>query len=200
MSCTNKSIFILYFNPRSLTGATFLPGCFKQIAFSISIHAPSRERRLSRANTHFLLGISIHAPSRERLQAHWLPDFRSSISIHAPSRERLTTCCAIFTSIIFQSTLPHGSDAKTRFILTAKTYFNPRSLTGATVSKVSFTRQLKISIHAPSRERQNIPLLASSDVLISIHAPSRERQWGGVREGAGRPFQSTLPHGSDRMI
>ncbi len=76
------------FNPRSLAGATiFLTSC-KQVRelfqstlprgsdgsiddktgviTSISIHAPSRERRLVFEHFQRMCGISIHAPSRER--------------------------------------------------------------------------------------------------------------------------------------
>ena len=59
------------------------------------------------------------------------------ISIHAPSRERhLTVPLSIRQHLIFQSTLPRGSDALRYDIL--------RVL-------------VKISIHAPSRERHNNP-------------------------------------------
>ena len=75
-------------------------------------------------------------------------------------------------------------------------YFNPRSLAGATITPVSMPMQLRISIHAPSRERRTLmvqlifvsafqsTLPRGSDTLrlqvwvllaISIHAPSRER-------------------------
>ena len=55
--------------------------------------------------------------------------------------------------LIFQSTLPRGSDSK----------------------EYGFRDQILISIHAPSRERQTLKMLLPSDTEISIHAPSRER-------------------------
>ena len=75
------------------------------------------------------------------------------ISIHAPSRER-------------------------RFIalgLKQPSYFNPRSLTGATARGSPGFRRFPISIHAPSRERPGGALPEEPGLRISIHAPSRER-------------------------
>ena len=56
----------------------------------------------------------------------------------------------------FQSTLPRGSDKAHIFGLTTGTYFNPRSLAGATDSLSAITARIGISIHAPSRERPGI--------------------------------------------
>ena len=83
-----SAVCCIYFNPRSLPGAT---GFGKSIPLParISIHAPLRERRII---FFFLLPvqrISIHAPSRERpLGALTVGKIKSVISIHAPSRER----------------------------------------------------------------------------------------------------------------
>ena len=97
------------FNPRSLAGATssYLP---LALGKAISIHAPSRERRLYFVLPYLAKQISIHAPSRERHLSLinspcGLSDFNPRslagatvplvglvrgdiISIHAPSRER----------------------------------------------------------------------------------------------------------------
>ena len=120
----------------------------------ISIHAPSRERPFGIVYTSskrpfqstlphgsddssylpLALGtaISIHAPSRERRGKAFFDELQAGISIHAPSRERLIFFGYIYSSIGFQSTLPHGSDACILpLIFPVKT----------------------ISIHAPSRER-----------------------------------------------
>ena len=99
------------------------------------------------------------------------------ISIHAPSRER-----PIATGDVYGTT-----------------YFNPRSLTGATVIYKQRKEFSYISIHAPSRERQVFPTpqpfrcyfnprsltgatmmfngLCYCVPVISIHAPSRERPY-----------------------
>ena len=141
-----------HFNPRSLAGATTAPAA-PYFATEISIHAPSRERPqyLPKASLHF--GISIHAPSRER---------------------PLIIACQLL-SILFQSTLPRGSDLncvyKSKHTLDISIHapsrerpsisftpfllrdFNPRSLAGATIRQNGRWSESDISIHAPSRER-----------------------------------------------
>ena len=169
-------IFLLLFidfNPRSLAGATS-QHARRYPHVAISIHAPSRERRMVALLLVQLGNISIHAPSRERrtlrCSCHGSEDFNPrsltgatanyfqcrkfrGISIHAPSRERLGTAQNFFVAPAFQSTLPHGSDFLFLAYRLTFFYFNPRSLTGATLA----LKILKL-----------IPL-----------------------------FQSTLPHGSD---
>ena len=99
----------------------------------------------------------------------------------------------------FQSTLPRGSDA----------------------CLYSFLIRASISIHAPSRERQQCVCLpdrirhfnprslagATGSVFnffkknwISIHAPSRERPRSYRPFRSGKRFQSTLPRGSDQSM
>ena len=77
----------------------------------------------------------------------------------------------------FQSTLPPGSDLTLLLRSISLLHFNPRSLTGATRYPLYQSCCTAISIHAPSRERQNVVGLP--------HEPRR--------------FQSTLPHGSDLL-
>ena len=101
--------FLRYFNPRSLTGATAEFNNDPRFLL-ISIHAPSRERQL---------------PSVPLLLA-------DMISIHAPSRERQRFMCKALMTMIFQSTLPHGSDLFAEPYYRGACHFNPRSLTGAT--------------------------------------------------------------------
>ena len=94
------------------------PSRERQINFSslfnrpyISIHAPSRERHSKSAIFVALSNISIHAPSRERQERYPVEVYDKAISIHAPSRERHFLACNINSiSILFQSTLPRGSD------------------------------------------------------------------------------------------
>ena len=100
--------------------------------------------------------------------------------------------------ILFQSTLPRGSDRATLDLRCFSDYFNPRSLAGATAGyskktagvqafqstlprgsdllSLPITSAVFISIHAPSRERPVELPLEQQKTLISIHAPSRERQ------------------------
>ena len=130
----NIAINGLYFNPRSLTGATL---GFVTIdgAKYISIHAPSRERLPTGVPNLEVRAISIHAPSRERHSLTALVAVFFCISIHAPSRERPTTIYIGRLLQVFQSTLPHGSDGNFSLAIRTSFYFNPRSLTGATASK-----------------------------------------------------------------
>ena len=119
-----------HFNPRSLTGATFDIHVFST-QISISIHAPSRERRCC--------SISIGIPHI----------FQSTL----PRGSDYLTATELLSIVEFQSTLPRGSDATSSahcaatsisihapsrerryyysvFIIAS--YFNPRSLAGAT--------------------------------------------------------------------
>ena len=163
----------MYFNPRSLAGATPLalhlryPQC-------ISIHAPLRERPCTRLPTTPAAAISIHAPLRERRRRQTLKGrvhiFQSTlpcgsdqikslergktdISIHAPLRERPFSLHTGQHRRIFQSTLPCGSDGNSRYHNCCRNHFNPRSLAGATEPFIPNKPISAISIHAPLRER-----------------------------------------------
>ena len=119
-----------HFNPRSLAGATYGVGC-----------------------EPFDAEISIHAPSRERLLLWHSYGDCAGISIHAPSRERPCVVCLKMRLYTFQSTLPRGSDVKHLVSFWCNSYFNPRSLAGATKKFIMPPKVTTISIHAPSRER-----------------------------------------------
>ena len=78
--------------------------------------------------------------------------------------------------LVFQSTLPRGSDQLVIiFSVRLRWNFNPRSLAGATVWYSIYKHNKAISIHAPSRERPGDGYSALKFGSISIHAPSRER-------------------------
>ena len=62
-----------------------------------------------------------------------------------------------------------------RFPLVAKRRFNSRSREGATDYRIRFVRRIKVSIHAPVRERLNIYSAVGCCHKVSIHAPVRER-------------------------
>ena len=145
---------MLHFNPRSLAGATlnivFTPTLslfqstlprgsdfdmyWPAFAFlGISIHAPSRERR---SYGPFLIGGVILFQSTlprgsDRARA-WLRMCSRIISIHAPSRERPWVTLVLTCRSLFQSTLPRGSDNHCNASCCNRSYFNPRSLAGAT--------------------------------------------------------------------
>ena len=122
----------LHFNPRSLTGATVVRPVLLT-ACVISIHAPLRERQnrldlsltgRSNFNPRSLTGATAAA---SRLIYMW------TISIHAPLRERPQKVLQLFRHRRFQSTLPYGSDINSASPAISSPYFNPRSLTGATL-------------------------------------------------------------------
>ena len=143
-----------YFNPRSLAGATN----FKQVSSSkrdISIHAPSRERPAC---------TSAALVNREKFQST-LPRgsdlffcvsyiIKTLISIHAPSRERPVSTRFRRPIALFQSTLPRGSDRRivtSGICITAFQSTLPRG-SDLCISKYKCWI-VRISIHAPSRER-----------------------------------------------
>ena len=125
-----------------------------------------------------LEGISIHAPLRERQFNLGEGLTITDISIHAPSRERLRLTTGLFGVSTFQSTLPRGSDPRCHHLP------GPNH----------------ISIHAPSRQRHDFNKLIGNANGISIHAPSRERRYFDISHNVVKPFQSTLPRGSDLAI
>ena len=123
-----------YFNPRSLTGATvsFVPSLHGFVGFQstlphgsdplwhapprpviISIHAPSRERPVSRHDKQIRRQFQSTLPHGSDGKAPYGRLVRHGISIHAPSRERLGKL----------------------YSESRQYYFNPRSLTGATLCR-----------------------------------------------------------------
>ena len=126
-----------------------------------------------------------------------ITDTDNSISIHAPLRERLFQITNRLHILLFQSTLPCGSDVRLRQIPSGLLDFNPRSLAGATVWQFRAACSVHISIHAPLRERRISPVNLSIIQEISIHAPLRERLLTTTRCTPLSVFQSTLPCGSD---
>ena len=131
--CTQDVSHGINFNPRSLTGAT------QDKRRAVELELDFNPRSLTGATFGFLKSsegkyISIHAPSRERQLTRILIGAGQNISIHAPSRERLYFDYIILQSSLFQSTLPHGSDTLAINSTGGTNYFNPRSLTGATTN------------------------------------------------------------------
>ena len=142
---------------------------------AISIHAPSRERRVATSNQNNLISFQSTLPHgsdvmirrtvnvvfnfnpRSLTGATWQAIAKDYDRANFNPRS-LTGATIKFLPTIyapaFQSTLPHGSDTK---------------------SKVSRGYNQWISIHAPSRERLKYLHLVASICMISIHAPSRER-------------------------
>ena len=141
--------------------------------------------------------ISIHAPLRERLHA------LSSIVLMVYFNPRSLTGATGRTHknprchVLFQSTLPYGSDGQQCRRKHRCYHFNPRSLTGATEKYADIRQRMAISIHAPLRER-----LEAVQGLIDTIKFQSTLPYGSdyVPESDFRfavGFQSTLPYGSD---
>ena len=106
---------------------------------------------------------------------------------------------SLYVSVIFQSTLPRGSDRPACcFEKGVILYFNPRSLAGATPFLTYLSPYIvhfnPRSLAGATARCALIPFL----YLISIHAPSRERLTSPHYYYFPKIFQSTLPRGSDR--
>ena len=120
--------------------------------------------------------ISIHAPLRERPEYPIINTPEPQISIHAPLRERHFGSSSRSVYSLFQSTLPYGSDVDPSKVNLDNYQFQSTLPYGSD----PFVQQnnamaIRISIHAPLRERQPLATL----LLMSMQ------------------FQSTLPYGSD---
>ena len=189
---------IIYFNPRSLTGATHAARA-TCAQFSISIHAPSRKRLYQKVKSGTLKDFnprSLTGATAEPKQDGQQPQ--------ADFNPRSLTGATIFTSFLinclsaFQSTLPHGSDQQTARLLLSGRDFNPRSLTGATEQHPE-TSDRTADFNPRSLTGATTLRMRSQYIChISIHAPSRERRRPSTREFVLYIFQSTLPHGSDQ--
>ena len=128
--CTS---YIYYnFNPRSLTGATTLT-ISSAILANISIHAPSRERQQAAGRYH---SLDIHFNPRSLTGATACARFQSALCWYFNPRSltgaTLASLMLSRTFLLFQSTLPHGSDFHVILPRYHLLNFNPRSLTGAT--------------------------------------------------------------------
>ncbi len=118
----------------------------------------------------------------------------------------------------FQSTLPRGSDISSISSWLIASYFNPRSLAGATFFCTIFfdcnsyfnPRSLagatdndgnigiKFRFQSTLPRGSDLRFISSNAAFrISIHAPSRERPTSFLKLLARTLFQSTLPRGSD---
>ena len=161
----------------------------------ISIHAPSRERLSDSHRAAEYRRISIHAPSRERRNQQ--RPLRGNINFNPRSLAGATILLlCIYHCVVFQSTLPRGSDVPGAPVYTLPIHFNPRSLAGATYRVRLYTHCRYISIHAPSRERlkHNIRRLSCKNFNPRSLAGATQIS---ERYTSSHQFQSTLPRGSD---
>ena len=107
------------------------------------------------------------------LSALWR-EFQSTLPYGSDS----LTWAKALQSPIFQSTLPRGSDGKINIIDFLKTYFNPRSLAGATMFLMIRVPQDNQNFNPRSLAGATTGAYCSIPYVtaISIHAPSRERR------------------------
>ena len=138
----------IYFNPRSLTGATLTT--WKRTCLRTYFNPRSLTGATLRSVIFFF---------QRRFQST-LP--------HGSDGNSMPDA---FISSVFQSTLPHGSDSKMLPWRTTAKYFNPRSLTGATGHGGQADGAEQISIHAPSRERLKCMLLKNSSKVFQSTLP-----------------------------
>ena len=144
--------------------------------FSISIHAPSRERPITAYQLRQCKPFQSTLPhgSDRKSWALYVTDFYFN-------PRSLTGATEINTSTfrlarIFQSTLPHGSDLYYPFLLALIICISIHAPSRERpCSSSSWMQALIISIHAPSRERPSSIKPSTIKAVISIHAPSRER-------------------------
>ena len=119
--------------------------------------------------------ISIHAPSRERPLNCLLDKVSMLFQSTLPRGSDRGAMDSVLNMMRFQSTLPRGSDVLRMIFSNYARHFNPRSLAGATTS-------IK---HLMSTQRFQSTLPRGSDIF------SVEGAYIMVE------FQSTLPRGSD---
>ena len=144
----------------------------------VSIHAPSQERRptivLQKTITDGFNPRSLTGATVTTATSLKLMLFQSTLP---RGSDKLKLPCTMLP-IVFQSTLPCGSDAFCFDTLACKA---------------------EISIHAPLRERLSAANVGKKFKIISIHAPLRERPGNICPHITYRiKFQSTLPCGSDQ--
>ncbi len=105
----------------------------------------------------------------------------------------------VTTALLFQSTLPCGSDSSHTGNQTHVVQFQSTLPCGSDSS-------LKTQVYLRCTFQSTLPYGSDDDSYredirlapISIHAPSRERQLQDVTSVTIYEFQSTLPHGSDQ--
>ena len=142
--------------------------------------------------------ISIHAPSRERRMHLEDRSCVDVISIHAPSRERLFA--KIYTHVTIYNFNPRslaGATIVFNLGALANIHFNPRSLAGATRHYLQRLLAVLISIHAPSRERLMAIMIVRFDFIFQSTLPRGSDNVSPIFYTSIILFQSTLPRGSD---
>ena len=102
--------------------------------------------------------------------------------------------------IIFQSTLPRGSDMLTPLMLRPIPLFQSTLPRGSDKACTCWRFYSRISIHAPSRERRTTTRRAFIPTLFQSTLPRGSDYSPHFLKPRPRRFQSTLPRGSDYEI
>ena len=214
-----STFYKLQFQSTLPRGSDDFPDKSRKDTKLISIHAPSRERRscsfsplwittyfnprslagatLSSALQANVARISIHAPSRERLHDLGVGDF---VLIFQSTLPRGSDPYGPFlreVNILFQSTLPRGSDVIIFHKIDRNSNFNPRSLAGATGYNL---------FRSPTLEFQStLPRGSDQETCVVVFACNNfnPRSLAGATCPMSLKlitiiFQSTLPRGSDQ--
>ena len=149
------AFFKSYFNPRSLAGATICFNIIICLGKGFQSTLPRGSDKITTVKGSF---ITMNFNPRSLAGATALftrKIITRSISIHAPSRERPVLALCLAAQVLFQSTLPRGSDVCTWRTVPAWTLFQSTLPRGSDSSpKSTPTLPYTISIHAPSRERR----------------------------------------------
>ena len=118
-----------------------------------------------------------------------------------PHGSDLTVPNVLIKILLFQSTLPHGSDCIACILPLIFQYFNPRSLTGATINSNYFCYEFLFQSTLPHGSDQLFASIFQRYLIIFQstlpHGSDFEICWTRNRVIT---FQSTLPHGSDSAL
>ena len=176
--------------------------CFITLTYNdISIHAPLRERLGAVVFFFYNLFISIHAPLRERLVFHLLVDFSYNFNPRSLAGATLWYVAQTILQLLFQSTLPCGSDSILALMSLGISYFNPRSLAGATAFSKGKT---DLTYYFNPRSLAGATSIFARNV--SLQSNFNPRSLAGATSTrlilcfAISVFQSTLPRGSDLKL
>ena|GEM_PF-6164522 len=99
------------------------------------------------------------------------------ISIHAPSRERPRCAGVVFFQVLFQSTLPRGSDDLSSVVMLLSSVFQSTLPRGSDKLRKALTI-LQLLFQSTLPRGSDLRFFRETPgLVISIHAPSRERRF-----------------------
>ena len=142
--------------------------------------------------------LSIHVPTKGTTESIIVRDHLLGLSIHVPTRAR--HCCLFCTSLpkVFQSTCPRGHDLTPIRWRISTGSFQSTCPRGHDVGASYDPPIVVLSIHVPTRARQDLSGEVDQIWALSIHVPTRARRPRRWRRLRRIFFQSTCPRGHDR--